>query len=194
MGKLGLVLMGGAMLSKSLIQFSVDELGCVPSLLFDLRPKYDRGNEDNGNLLQKSQCMHSHPQCLQPCSRPPPTQATARDSWAHTSLGHSLVGSLLLSPGSWCAQDLVCALQESVSPVLCKFWQLYCGVNGDLLQEGLCHIQACCTQSPYPCSRPLLTRTSAGNTQTQFWLSPCGVSGSWCAQGLFEPSKHLWQV
>ena len=88
----------------------------------------------------------------------------------------------------------VCALQGSVSPVLCKFWQLYCGVNGDLLQEGLCHIQACCTQSPCPCSRPLLTRTSAGNTQTQLWRSPCGVSGSWCTQGLFEPSKHLWQV
>ena len=33
-GKLGLVLMGRAMLSKSLIQFSVDEWGCVLSLLF----------------------------------------------------------------------------------------------------------------------------------------------------------------
>ena len=22
----------------------------------------------------------------------------------------------------------------------------------------------------------------------------CGVSGSWCAQGLFEPSERLWQV
>ena len=41
-GKLGLVLMGGAMLSKSLIQFSVDGRGCVPSLLFDLRPNYGR--------------------------------------------------------------------------------------------------------------------------------------------------------
>ena len=39
-GKLGLVLMGGAMLSKSLIQFSVDGWGYVPSLLFDLRPNY----------------------------------------------------------------------------------------------------------------------------------------------------------
>ena len=39
-GKLGLVLMDGAMLSKSLIQFSVDGQGCVPSLLFDLRPNY----------------------------------------------------------------------------------------------------------------------------------------------------------
>ena len=35
-------------------------------------------------------------------------------------------------------------------PVLCKFWRLYGGVNGDLLQEGLCHTQACCTQSPCP--------------------------------------------
>ena len=33
-GKLGRVLMGGAMLSKSLIQFSVDGWSCVPSLLF----------------------------------------------------------------------------------------------------------------------------------------------------------------
>ena len=33
-GKLGLVLMGRAMLSKSLIQFSVDGWSCVPSLLF----------------------------------------------------------------------------------------------------------------------------------------------------------------
>ena len=32
------------------------------------------------------------------------------------------VGSLLLSPGSWCAQGFVCALQESVSPVLWKFF------------------------------------------------------------------------
>ena len=50
-GKLGLVLMGRAMLSKPLIQFSVDGQGCVPSLLFDLRPNYDGGNEDNGDLL-----------------------------------------------------------------------------------------------------------------------------------------------
>ena len=33
-GIVGLVLMGGAMLSKSLIQFSVDGWSCVPSLLF----------------------------------------------------------------------------------------------------------------------------------------------------------------
>ena len=35
-GKLDLVLMGRAMLNKSLIQFSVDGRGCVPFLLFHL--------------------------------------------------------------------------------------------------------------------------------------------------------------
>ena len=104
------------------------------------------------------------------------------------------MGSLLLSPGSWCAQGSVCALQESVSPVLCKFWWLYGGVYGNLLQEGLCHIQVCCTQSPCPCGSPLLAHTSTVDTQTQFCLRLCGVSGSWYAQGLFEPSDRLWQV
>ena len=57
--------------------------------------------------------LHSVPQ---PCSRPLPTHASTRDSlhsWA--SLAQSLVGSLLLSPGSWCTQAFVCSLQESVS-------------------------------------------------------------------------------
>ena len=67
---------------------------------------------------------------------------------------------------SWCTQGFACALQVSVSPVLCKFWQLYVGVNGGLLQEGLCHTQVCCTQSPCPCGRPQLTRTTTGDTQT----------------------------
>ena len=48
--KLGLVLMGGAMFSKS--EFNFRLMG--GSLLFDLRPNYGEGNEDNGDLLQKS--------------------------------------------------------------------------------------------------------------------------------------------
>ena len=128
--------------------------------------------------------------------RPTPLPETPGHSLA--SLGQSLVGSLLLSAGSWCTQGFVCALQESGKSVpsksLCKFWQLYGGVNGDLLQEGLCHTQACCTQSPSPCSRPLLTCTSAGDTQTPLWLSLYGVSGSWCTKGLFESSECLWRV
>ena len=83
---------------------------------------------------------------------------------------------------------------ESVSQSCVKFWQLYVGVNGDLLQQGLCHTQVCCTQSHCPCSRPLLTHISVGDTQTQFWLRLSGISGSWCTQGLFEPSERLWWV
>ena len=121
---------------------------------------------------------------------PMPPPETPRHTQA--SLGPSLVGSLLLSPGSCCIQGFVCALQESVSPVVCKFWRLYSGVNGDLLQEGLCHTQICCTQSSCLCGRPLLTCTSTGDAQTLFWLNLYGVSGSWCTQGMFEPSKCLW--
>ena len=60
------------------------------------------------------------------------------------------------------------------------------------LQQGLCHTQVYCTQSPWSCNSPLLTHTSTGDTQTQFLLSLCGVSGSGCTQGLFESSEHLW--
>ena len=69
-----------------------------------------------------------------------PTPLLEIPGHTRASLGQSLVGSLLLSPGSWCAQGSVYAFQESVSSLLCKIWQLYGGVNGHLLQEGLCHI------------------------------------------------------
>ena len=52
------------------------------------------------------------------CQPTPPPETPGH---SQASLGQSLVGSLLLSPGSWCTQGFVCALQESVSPVLCKF-------------------------------------------------------------------------
>ena len=77
---LGLVLMGGAMLSKSLIQFPVERWGCVPSL-FDLRPNYGRDNEENGDLIQKVLCTHCHTQCFWPRSSPLLTRASAKDSW-----------------------------------------------------------------------------------------------------------------
>ena len=121
---------------------------------------------------------------------PPETPGHSR-----ANLGQPLAGSLLLSPEFWSTQGSVCALPRVLFPQSClKLWQLYGGVNGDLPQEGLCHTQVCCTQSPCPCGRPLLTNTFTGDTQTQFWLSLCGVSGPWCAEGLFEPSEHLWPV
>ena len=50
-----------------------------------------------------------------------PTPLPETPGHSESSLGQSPVGSLFLSPGSWCVQNSVCALQESVSPVLCKF-------------------------------------------------------------------------
>ena len=152
--------------------------------LVDLRPNYGGGNDDNYNLLQNVPGRLCHHWPTPPIDTPGHSQA---------SLGQSLVGSLLLSPGSWCARGFVCALQESVSPVMCKFWRLYGGVNGDLLQEGLCHTQVCCTQSSCPCSRPLLTRSSAGDTQTL--KGRCGsvsVGSPGAHKVWVEPSDHLW--
>ena len=47
---------------------------------------------------------------------------------SQASLGQSLVRSPLFSSMPWYAKGFVCALQESVSPVVCKFWQLYGGL------------------------------------------------------------------
>ena len=60
-------------------------------------------------------------------------------------------------------------VQEFLSHQLCS------GANEDHLQKDLCHTQVCCTQSPCPCSRPVLTRTSIGDTQTEFRVSLCGL-------------------
>ena len=104
--------------------------------------------------------------------------------WVSILWGHC---SFLLGPGMH--------LQESISPVLCKFCQLYGGVNGDLLQEGLFHSQVCRTQSPCPCGRALLTHTSAGDTQTLKGRSGSISMGSPGAHKiLFKPSECLWWV
>ena len=44
-----------------------------------------------------------------------PTTQPETPGHSQASLSQSLLGSLLLSPGSWWAQGFVCALQESVS-------------------------------------------------------------------------------
>ena len=44
-----------------------------------------------------------------------PTSLLETPGYSQASLGQSLVGSLLLSPGSWYTQGSVCALQEYIS-------------------------------------------------------------------------------
>ena len=122
-GNWGLILMDRTMLSKSLIQFSVNGWGYVPFLLFCLWPNYGRGDSCNGDLLQMtytSTVVFSAPDpAAVHCQLIPPPE-TPGHSQASLVQSVSVVGSLLFSPGSWCAQGFVCALQESVSPVLWK--------------------------------------------------------------------------
>ena len=56
-----------------------------------------------------------------------PTPLLETPGHSRASLGQSLAGSLLLSPGSWCTRFCLCP-PGVYFPVLCKFWQLYGGL------------------------------------------------------------------
>ena len=98
---------------------------CFPCSIREvLRPNYGRGNDPLPKGLMPTCCSSQDncSQCLWLHGRSPSTCASAGD--CRTLTGKSdLVSlrSLLLSPGSWCVQGFVCALQESFSPVLWKF-------------------------------------------------------------------------
>ena len=122
MGKLGLTVVGEAMLSKSLIQFSADGWGCVPSLYLGLRPNYVRGN---GDLLQKDLCQDAVAPMTVVISardyavgRCQPTPVLEAPGHSTANLAQSLVGSLLLSPASWCIQGFVVP-SKSLFPQSC---------------------------------------------------------------------------
>ena len=108
--------MAKAIFSKSLMQFFVEGWSCVPSLLFTWGQTKVEVMKIMATSFKRS---HAHTATLSAPSpsaghcQPKPLLETPGHSWA--SLGQSLVGSLLLSPGSWCTQGSVCALQESIS-------------------------------------------------------------------------------
>ena len=108
------------MFSKSLIQFSVDEQGCVPSLLLDLRPNYGGGNKDNGDLPQKVPCSplpHSVPLTLQQATTNTRLHRrlldTHRQVWVSLLWGHC---SFLLGPG---AHKVLFVPSKSLFPQSC---------------------------------------------------------------------------
>ena len=107
---------------KSLIQFSVDGQSCVPSQLLDLRPNYGGGNEDNVGLLQKVPCITCCTQCLQACSRPLPTHASAGDFWTVMGMSGS-VSCGVTAPFSWV---LVCTRVHVLLIQAMFFFQLSC--------------------------------------------------------------------
>ena len=91
------------MLSKSLIQFSLHGQSCDPFFLFDLRPNYGGGNEDNGDLLQKIPCtlLQSVPPTLQQATASPQLCQRLLDNhgqvWVSLLWGHCF---FLLGPGA----------------------------------------------------------------------------------------------
>ena len=100
--------------------------------------------------------------------RPTPPPETPGRSQAN--VGQFLVGSLLLSPGSWYTQGFICALQEPVSPVLCKS-RWFCG--GLMVTSSRRAYAIPSPLHPEPLQQD--TRSSTGDTQTQFRLSLCGL-------------------
>jgi len=90
--------MGRAIPSKSSVQFSVVGRAYIPSLLFDLRPNYDGGNVDNGDLLA---LPHSVPLTLQQATTNPGLRWRLADTdwqvWVSLLWDHC---SFLLGPGA----------------------------------------------------------------------------------------------
>ena len=125
--------------------------GAVFPPIIYLGPNYGGGNEDNGDLLQEAPCMHCYTQCPQPCSRPPPTHTSTRDPWTLPGKSGS-VSRGVTAPFSWVLVHTgFCLCPPGVCfPVLCKFWWLYGGVNGDLLQEGSATPRSAAPRAPAP--------------------------------------------
>ena len=118
----GLSLMGRDMLCKSLIQFYADEQGCGPPCCIT----WDQTMVEVMKIMTTS--FKRSLVCTVALSAPDPaachhwhTPLPETPGHSQASLGPSLIESLLLPPGSWCAQNFVCALQKFVSLVLCKF-------------------------------------------------------------------------
>ena len=112
--------------------------------------------------------MYCYSPCPQPCIRPPLTHAFTGDSWTPRQVSCGVT-----VPFSWVLVHMALLCPPRVHfPVLCKFWQLYSGVNVDLLQEDYAIPRASIPR------QTTANRTSTGDAQTQFCLSLCGALGS----------------
>ena len=106
------------MLSKSLIQFSADGWGCVPSLLFTWVQTLVEVMKVMVTSFKRSLAGTATLSAPDPATgtanHRQPTPPLETPGHSQVSQGQSLLGSLLLSPGSWCTM-FCCALQESFS-------------------------------------------------------------------------------
>ena len=107
--------MGRPTLSKSLIQFSVDGWNCVASLLFTWGQTMVEVMKIMLTSLKRPHACTAGVHAPNPAAgHHQPTPSLETPGHPQASPGQSPVGSLLLSPGSWCTR-FCCALQESIS-------------------------------------------------------------------------------
>ena len=192
-GKLFLLLMGGAMLSKSLVQFSVDGQGCVPSLLLTWGQTMVEVMKIPGNLLQKVLCTHCSTQWPQHRRRMLQARASAGDSWTHRQVWISLLwghGSFLLGTG---VHMILFVPSKSLFPQSC--------VSSGSSMLGL---MATSSKRAYATQRSVAPR-APDPVASHCWCIPlqktfkhskdCLAQSMWVSPGackvLFEPSKHL---
>ena len=181
------------MFNKSLVQLSVDWLGCVPSLLFDLRPNYGGGNEDNSDLLQKILCMHCCTQCPWPSSRPPLIHASAGDS--QTLMGKSgSVSCGVTAPfsWSWCAQGSVCASKSLFPQSSLSSGSSVVGSTVTSSKRACAIPKSAAPRAPAPATVhcwPIPPQETLRHSSVSLW-------GVWVLvpTDMFQPPEHLWQL
>ena len=182
--------MGRAMLSKSLIQFSVDGWSCVPSLLFT----WGQTVVEVMKILVTSKRSQA---CTATLSTPNPAAGhhdprlcqrlldTHRQVWVSLLWGPC---SSLLGPG---AQGPVCALQESTSQSCANSGS---SVVGLMVTSKRAYAMPGSAAPRAPAPWQSTADLYLHRRRSQFSLSLCGVPGSWCTQGLLEPSERLlWE-
>ena len=179
--------MGGILVSKSLIQFSVDGRSCVPFLLFTwgqtlfevmqiMVISFKRSHECTATLSAPSPAAGHH-QAM-------PLLETPRHSQA--SLGQTSVASLFLSPGSWCTRFCLC-LRRVYFPACVSSGSSMVGLMATF-SKGAYAISTCAApRATVPVAVHCLPLPPQEMLKHS---SVClgGVPGSWCTQGLFESS------
>ena len=120
-----------------------------------------------------------------------PTSLPETPGHSQASVAQSLLGSLILSPGSWCTQAFVCA-PKTLFPQSCvssgsSMMGLVASSTGAMPHPGLLHPEPLPLQStadPYLCRRH--SNTVLSQSLCGFWVL--------VHTGTFEPSEHLRQV
>ena len=187
-GKLGLVLMGRAMLSKSLIQFSIDGWSCVPSLLFTWGQTTVEVMKIMGTSFTRS---HAFPATL---NAPNPAAGHHRPTppWrlldTHGHVWVSLLWgrcSILLGPG---AHKVLFVPSKSLFPQSCvSSGSSMVGLMATSSKRAYAIPRSAAPRAPVPVAVHCWPIPPQRDTQTQFCLRPCSFFESWCAKGMFEP-------